>query len=58
MKYDKNKMQEVLDCLMGIQEYDWITYPREDEKEAEKMLNELLKISERWSKMHNDNYSY
>jgi hypothetical protein len=34
MRYNKNMMNNVIDELLFIREYDYITYPNEDEVKA------------------------
>ena len=39
MKYEKQKLGEVIENLQAILEYDYFLYTPEDEIEVEKMLN-------------------
>lgn len=38
MKYNKNMMNDVIDGLTAIREYDYITYPTEDEVKVGELL--------------------
>ena len=47
MRYNKNMMNDVIDDLICIREYDYINYPNEDEAKADEILKNNEKYSER-----------
>lgn len=57
MKYDKNKLIDLVDRLNTIKEYDYITYNDDDNKKVEIILSNIENEIEKWEKMQNDNYS-
>lgn len=58
MRYDKGKLKEIIDRLETIREYDYITYPSEDEEKVKNILLKLDALVEEWEDMHDSNYSY
>ena len=58
MNYDKKKLLDLIDRLNVIQEYDYITYPNEDNEKVKVILSIIENEIEKWEKMQNDNYSY
>lgn len=58
MRYNKNMMNDVIDELLFIREYDYITYPNEDEVKADEILKKIEKLVVEWKEMHDSNYSY
>ncbi len=58
VRYDKEKMNDVIDILCIIREYDYITYPPEDDTKVKAILDSLQMLVDKWENMHNDNISY
>jgi len=58
MKYNKEKLEDIIERLQSIIEYDYITYPTEDEKKVEEILLKIDKLVEDWEDMQDSNYSY
>lgn len=58
MNYNKEKLEEVISALTAIQEYDYITYPDEDNEKAKDILDQLYVLTMQWKKMHDENYGY
>lgn len=58
MKIDKDKLADTIDNLNSINEYLYITYHPSDEERAQEILKKLYELSEEWSNIHDDNYSY
>ena len=58
MNYDKKKLIDLIDRLNTIQEYDYITYPDEDNEKVKVILSNIENEIEKWEEMQSDNYSY
>jgi len=58
MIYDKEKLTDLIERLETIKEYDYITYPNEDNEKVKKIMAIIEKQIVEWEEMQNDNYSY
>ena len=58
MIYDKQKLQDLIERLQSIQEYDYITYPEEDNIKVKYILSIIEDQIDIWEKLQNDNFSY
>ena len=58
MIYDEAKLLDLIDRLNIIKEYDYITYPNEDNEKVKVILLNIENEIEKWEKMQKCNYSY
>ncbi|MCK9428905.1 MAG: hypothetical protein M0R17_02695 [Candidatus Omnitrophica bacterium] len=58
MKYNKNKLNDILETLQAIKDFDYINYPTKDEEIINNLLNNIHDLSMKWYKIHSENYSY
>ena len=58
MIYDKGKLFDLIERLSCIREYDYISYPQEDNEKVKDILSKIESQVELWEKLQDDNYSY
>jgi hypothetical protein len=58
MIYNKDKLIDLIDRLNNIIEYDYITYPPDDNKKTEEILSNIETQVEFWEQLQNNNFSY
>lgn len=57
MIYDKEKLNDLIERLESIKEYDYITYRNEDNEKVKEILSVLEERISLWEELHNANYS-
>lgn len=57
MIYDKEKLNDLIERLESIREYDYITYRNEDNEKVKEILSVLEEKIFLWEELHNANYS-
>lgn len=58
MIYDERKLEDLIERLETIKEYDYISYTLEDEELVNNILLTIEAEVEKWEKLQNENYSY